>query len=475
MNVRVSIFGKNSIDDFFKHLKGKKVAFAGISRSNLPLVDMFRSRGINTIVCDAKSNEAIQKIADTLSENGSTVILGENYLSKLVADVVFRTPGINFYNPELQNLRNCKTVVTSEMEIFFDFCPCEIIAVTGSDGKTTTTTLIAKILEHSGKKVHIGGNIGNPLLQRINDISVNDMAVVELSSFQLISMRNSPDTAVVTNISPNHLDVHKDMQEYIDAKKNILLHQNAFSSSVINLDNSITKKFTSLVRGKLLGFTMSDMSNQHNFNGTYLRSDGVICMSDCGKITPILHKDEIKIPGLHNVENYLAAISAVWSKVSINDIVDVAKNFSGVPHRMEFVAQINGVKYYNDSIASSPTRTIKGTLSLYDQKIILICGGYDKKISFTELGEAIAQKVKVLILLGQTSSLIEDAVRTSKNSAQIKIIHVNTMQDAVSAARNFAVNGDIVSLSPACASFDMYKDFEARGNHFKEIVGGLTK
>ena len=344
------------------------------------------------------------------------------------------------------------------------------MGVTGSDGKTTTTTIISEILKQDGKTVHLGGNIGTPLLPQIENIGENDIAVVELSSFQLISMRRSPDVAVVTNVSPNHLDVHKDMTEYIEAKKNIILHQNAFSRAVLNMDNEITKQFGDSVRGQTLFFSSKSKCD----SGAYL-CDNTIYFSKNGVSEPILNIDGIRIPGKHNVENYMAAICAVFEDVSVDSIKKVAKNFSGVEHRTEFVREVDHVKYYNDSIASSPTRTICGTLSLFPQKIILISGGYDKKIPFDTLGSVIADKVKILILLGQTANKIRDAViNSSKFSPEsIKIVFAKDMQEAVNIARENAVSGDIVSLSPACASFDLYENFMERGWHFKELINKL--
>ena len=381
---------------------------------------------------------------------------GDSYLDNIDADVVFRSPGTPFFKPELVAVRESGRVLTSEMEVFFELCPCKTIAVTGSDGKTTTTTIISEFLKAAGKTVHLGGNIGKPLLPEIESISADDYAVVELSSFQLISMRQSPDVAVVTNLAPNHLDIHKDMQEYIDSKRNIVLHQSAFSKAVVNLDNDIANSFSENVRGQLCKFSVKEQLH----NGAYL--DGTtICYSDYGKVTRIMDISDIRIPGMHNVENYLAAISAVWGMVDVETIVKVAKEFGGVAHRAEFVREYKGVRYYNDSIASSPTRTALGTLSLYDFKIAIIAGGYDKHIPYEPLGPVINDKVKLLILLGDTAPKIEQAVREAENF------------DDVAAAVENTQKGDIVSLSPASASFGLYKNFEERGNHFKSIVNGL--
>ena len=459
----------NLADKFFESIKGKKVGFIGIGTSNLPLIKLFSDKGAVVSAYDKKDFESLGENAVKAKEYGAELVLGEDYLSKLDGDIIFRSPGTPFYRPELVALREKGVVLTSEMEVFFDLCPCKIIAITGSDGKTTTTTIISEFLKASGVNVHLGGNIGKPLLPEIESIKEDDVAVVELSSFQLISMRKSPDVAVVTNLAPNHLDIHKDM-EYVDSKKNIVLHQNAFSKAVLNLDNEIANSFSDSVRGQLAKFSVKESLA----NGAYL--DGTtVCYSDYGKVTKIMDIKDIKIPGMHNVENYLAAISAVWGMVDIETIKAVAKTFGGVEHRAEFVREYNGVKYYNDSIASSPTRTALGTLSLYDEKIIIIAGGYDKHIPYEPLGPVINDKVKVLILLGDTAPKIEKAVVEAENynENEITIINVTNMEEAVEAAVNHAEKGDIVSLSPASASFGLYKNFEERGNHFKAIVNAL--
>ncbi len=464
------IIMNTSVNDFFESVKGKRVAFIGIGTSNLPLIKQFSDKGASVIACDRKGFEDLGENGVKAKKYGARLKLGDDYLSDIDADIVFRSPGTPFYKDELVKLREDGKVLTSEMEVFFDLCPCTAIAVTGSDGKTTTTTIISEFLKAAGKTVHLGGNIGKPLLPEIEEIKPSDFAVVELSSFQLISMRKSPDIAVVTNLAPNHLDIHKDMQEYIDSKKNIVLHQNAFSKAVVNLDNDIANGFSEAVRGQLCKFSVKEKLG----NGAYL--DGTtICYSDYGKVTKIMDISDIRIPGMHNVENYLAAISAVWGIVDTDTIVKVAKEFGGVAHRAEFVREYRGVKYYNDSIASSPTRTALGTLSLYDFKITIIAGGYDKHIPYEPLGPVINDKVKTLILLGDTAPKIEDAVKNADNynAGEIKIINVTNMEEAVAAAVENTAEGDIVSLSPASASFGLYRNFEERGNHFKSIVNGL--
>ncbi len=459
------------IENFFKSMNGKKIAFCGIGTSNLPLIELFIKYGASVTACDRRTREQLGDSADVAQKAGAKLSLGDDYLKNLDVDIVFRTPGMRYYMDELVEMRNRGVVVTSEMEVFFDLCPCKIYAITGSDGKTTTTSIIAQMLQAQGKTVHLGGNIGKPLLPEIESIGYDDAAVVELSSFQLISMRKGPDVAVVTNLAPNHLDIHKDMQEYIDAKKNLVIHQGAFSRVVLNKDNEITNGFEPECRGRVLKFSRKSQLN----NGAYLDENNNIVFADNGKKTVVMNIADIKIPGMHNVENYMAAISAVWGEVSVENIVNVAKTFAGVEHRAEFVREFEGVKYYNDSIASSPTRTALGTLSLYDFKIILIAGGYDKKIPYDGLGPVICDKVKYLILMGATAPKIKAAVLNADNysDGNPAIIEVSNMEEAVAKAREVAKPGDLVSMSPASASFDLYKNFDQRGKHFKSIVNGL--
>ena len=455
--------------EFFEKISSKKIAMCGIGVSNTPLILDFLSKGARVIACDRRTREQIGTLADTLENAGAELKLGEGYLENLEVDIIFRTPGMNWNLPELDTARKKGIAVTSEMEVFFDLCPATTFAVTGSDGKTTTTTLIAKMLEAEGKRVFVGGNIGKPLLPEIENITKDDFVVVELSSFQLISMRKSPDVAVVTNVTPNHLDVHKDMDEYIEAKMNVLLHQNAFSRTVLNRDNEITEGFRKYVRGQSLGFSMERKLR----NGAWLDSNGTLHMAYRGIDVPVLNRKDIAIFGNHNVANYLAAITCVWGYVGVQSIVKVAKEFYGVEHRNEFVRELNGVKYYNDSIASSPTRTIAG-LKSFDQKVILIAGGYDKHIPFEPLAPYIVEKVKKLYLCGNTAEKIKAAIESYEGYKGVpEIVITENIESAVKLAANEAEKGDIVTLSPACASFDAYPNFVARGNHFKEVVNKL--
>ena len=453
-------------EQFFTSIQGKTVTFCGIGRSHMPLIRLFQEKGALVSARDKRSLEELGDNGKALQEWGVQLILGENYLEDLREDIIFRTPGMKYHLPQLEAARKRGAAVTSEMEVFFQLCPCKIYAVTGSDGKTTTTSIIAELLKAQGKTVHLGGNIGKPLLPEIESIQPEDCAVVELSSFQLISMRESPDVAVVTNLSPNHLDVHKDMQEYIDAKKNILLHQGAFSRTVLNAGNEITASFAPQVRGDCWMFRRGAPVER----GVWC--DGETIYVHGQALLPI---SQIRIPGWHNVENYMAAIAAVWGDVEPQTIRRVAETFAGVEHRAEFVRELRGVKYYNDSIATSPTRVISGMLSLFPQKILLIAGGYDKHIPFEPLGPAVCEKVKTLILLGDTAQKIQDAVQAAPQYQEgcPEILRVDNMEQAVAAAAAHAQPGDIVSLSPACAAFGLYPNFEVRGRHYKDIVNGL--
>ncbi|MBQ8079502.1 MAG: UDP-N-acetylmuramoyl-L-alanine--D-glutamate ligase [Oscillospiraceae bacterium] len=462
----------NQIQRFFEDLRQKRVAFIGTGVSHTELISVFRKKGIGVTVLDKRSADKFQETYDALAAQGVQFILGEDYLEHLTEfDVVFRTPGMYFNNPAITKAREAGVVITSEMESFFDLCPCKIYGVTGSDGKSTSTTLIAEILAAHGKTVHKGGNIGRALLPIIEEIGEDDAAVVELSSFQLISMRKSPDTALITNITPNHLDVHGTMEEYTQCKINLLAHQNGFSRTVLNFDNEGTRALAPLVRGRLNWFTRREIPER----GAFLREDGMLCYIEKGEITPVVHKDDIRIPGMHNVENFLGVIAALWGDVDIADFVKVAKEFGGVEHRIEFVREVGGVKWYNDSIATSPTRVLAGLRS-FDQKIIVLAGGYDKKIPFEPMAETVCDRVKLLILMGVTAEKIEKAVTSAKNydPAKTRILHADSMEQAVEIAHREAKQGDIVTLSPACASFDWYPNFEVRGQHFKRLVGELS-
>ena len=456
-----------NFEEYLTSLKDKTVAVIGIGVSNQPLIRLLLSRGISVTACDRKDRAALGALGDELESAGCHLQLGEGYLKGLNQDVIFRTPGMRPDLPELLDAVAGGSVLTSEMEVFFEVCPCPIIAITGSDGKTTTTTIVAELLRASGRTVHLGGNIGHPLLAETGDMHESDIAVLELSSFQLMTMKRSPEIAVVTNISPNHLDVHKDYQEYIDAKENIFTHQSLKDVAVFNADNEVT----SAEAGRAMGRARRFSRRSELEDGVFLRGESIIARYD-GQERQVMTVADIKLPGVHNIENYLAAIAAVDGMVSDETIREFARNFGGVEHRIELIRTRNGVRWYNDSIASSPNRTIAG-LKAFPEKVILIAGGKDKGISYDELGPVLNEHVKLLILCGATAGVIRRSTEEAENYAGLEIVDVNDYQEAVQLADSRSVEGDVVILSPASTSFDRFANFMERGRVFKEIVNQL--
>ena len=455
-----------TLQEYVNNLKDKSVAVIGIGVSNTPLIRRLCSEGIDVTACDKRTAEELGDLAAELTALGAELQLGGDYLDHLTQDVIFRTPGLRHDVPQLKTAVERGAVLTSEMEVFFEVCPCPIIAVTGSDGKTTTTTIIAKLLEKAGYTVHLGGNIGNPLLCEADDMGVTDLAVLELSSFQLMTMTHSAHVAVITNLAPNHLDVHTDMEEYVASKENIFLHQWASDSVILNYDNALTRAEAEKAVGNVQFFSRLDTVEE----GTFLRGDVIFRRSE-GENIRIMSVEDIKLPGVHNVENYLAAIAAVGDFVPPEIIRDFAREFGGVEHRIELVRNYRGVRYYNDSIASSPSRTTAGLRS-FKEKVILIAGGYDKHIPFDDLGCEIVEHVKLLVLCGATAEKIRAAVEAAPNykAGCPEIVMVFPFTAAVETARDRAVEGDVVTLSPACAAFDQFKNFMERGKTFKAIV-----
>ena len=451
---------RSAFDKYFESLRGKRIVVLGLGVSNRPLVRLLLRYGCTVTGCDRTPREKIDGEVLELEKNGCELRLGDTYLDGLTADLVFRTPGMHPDNPALNALRESGAEVTSEMEVFFELCPCKIIAVTGSDGKTTTTTLISELLKTAGKTVWLGGNIGTPLLPVCDQIRDTDYAVVELSSFQLMDMRRSAHRAVVTNLAPNHLDVHKDMDEYVDAKKNIFNFQSSEDLLILNADNAITAGFTG--NGKVRWFARVGKTD----NGVCMDGDMI-----CRDGVAVLDKKDILLPGVHNIENYMAAILAVEGLVSDDIIRQVAKTFGGVEHRIELVRIKDGVKFYNDSIASSPSRTIAGLRS-FSEKVLLIAGGYDKHIPYDVLGPEVCNSVKILFVNGATGGQIREAVENAPNytPGNPEIVDCADFTDAVQKAAAAAQAGDVVLMSPASAAFDQFKNFMERGAYFKKLV-----
>ncbi len=452
-----------------RFISGKTVSLIGAGVSNLPLVAYLYECGAKSVtVRDLKKNESDPEICAVLGDGGK-VVLGEGYLEGMEDDIIIRSPGIRPDLPAFLKAVEKGSYLTCETELFLRFVPCKTIAITGSDGKTTTTTLTAKILEQSGYRVFLGGNIGKSMLPQLKEIcDENCVSVMELSSFQLMHCRYSSDISIITNLSENHLDWHRGMDEYLDAKKNILKHQSSNSRAVLNLDNAHTASCDT--NGECCYFTYHPEKAEGVKEAVFCDGERIYFLRN-GIAEPILSLSDILLPGKHNVENYMAAIAAVKDLVKCEDILHVAKTFGGVEHRIELCRVLDGVKYYNSSIDSSPSRST-ACLRAFQQKVIMIAGGYDKNLDYTSLGDEICRRVKVLILCGATSQKIKNAVISSAfyNPENIKIIDSPDFNSTTRIAKENAVSGDVVVLSPASASFDLFKNFEVRGQTFKKMV-----
>lgn len=453
------------------YLKNRKVAIIGLGVSNIPLIDYMHKYGAKVTVFDNRIIEDIPK--DTIkkiTDYAMDFSFGPNNLSKLKGfDIVFRSPSCLPTVPELVEEANRGAIITTEIELLMKLCPGKVIGVTGSDGKTTTTSLIYEILKTGGFNCYLGGNIGTPLFTKLEEMTPEDIVVLELSSFQLMGMEISPDISVITNITPNHLNVHSSYEEYIDAKKNVFKYQNEDGIVVLNYDNELTKEAAKEANGKVIFF-----SSQNKLD------DGIILDGDTIKECNdklrrhILNTNLVNLKGTHNYENICAAIAATKSLVDIETAVKAVKEFKGVQHRLEFIRKIDGVKWYNDSIGTSPTRTIAGVNS-FAERIVLIAGGYDKHLDYTPIAKPILEKVSKLILIGDTAPKIFDAVKeeAEKQNKDLPIYMCDKFEDVVTTAKKIAKSGEIVLFSPASASFDMFRNFEERGNKFKELVNNL--
>ena len=454
-----------TMNDYISSIKDKRVCVIGIGVSNKPLIEKLLKAGCDVTVCDKRSIEQLGEDYLRFLSFGAKFSLGDSYLENLNYDIIFRTPGLMPFDEHLTKAVANGAVVTSEMEVFFKLCPCRIIAVTGSDGKTTTTTIISELLKAQGYTVHLGGNIGHPLLCEVDSMKPEDFAVLELSSFQLHSMVCKPNVAVITNISPNHLDKHKDYRDYIDAKSSIFTRQDSTDRLVLNSENEYSSYYAGMAKSAIMYFSRVKMPK----NGVYCE-DGIVCRVHDGVRAQLMHADDIKLPGTHNLENYMAAFAATDGLVSDETCIKVAKEFSGVEHRLEQVRIKDGVTYINDSIGTSPSRTAAGLHAL-KTKPILIAGGYDKHIPFDSLGDEICLHTKALFLTGATSEKIKQAVKASKYYTEdFKMVTIDDFKQAVLSAADYAQAGDIVLLSPACAAFDKFKNFMERGKYFKQII-----
>ena len=458
------------LDAFERNVKGKRVAIIGLGVSNIPLIDYLYDLQAKVTVFDQRDKEKLEEDIVRKTENyGFELVTGKNALHFLRGyNIIFRSPSCLPTTLQLVSEQKRGAIVTSEIEMLMNTCPCKIIGVTGSDGKTTTTTLIYEILKKGGYNCHLGGNIGIPLFTKVRDFKEDDIVVLELSSFQLMGMEISPDISVITNISPNHLDKHSSYEEYIEAKKNIFNYQDSTGKVVLNYDNEITRGFKNEAEGKVVFF-----SSKEKLDDGVIYDDGMIKECEDGVRKHLINVKAIHLRGIHNYENICAAIAATSGLVSQETQGEAIKEFKGVEHRLEFVREINGVKWYNDSIGTSPTRTIAG-LNSFDEKIVLIAGGYDKNLDYAPLARPILDKVSKLILMGKTAPKIYDAVVNELDPDEVfPIYRAKNVEQSVELAYKFAEPGEIVLFSPASASFDMFKNFAERGEKFKELVNNL--
>ena len=457
--------------EFNNYLKGKKVAIIGLGVSNLPLLKyMYEKKAIVTVFDEKEKEEVPRKLLERLDKYEANSFFGKSCFENLKKfDIIFRSPSCLPTRKELVEEKERGAIITSEIEMLMKLCPCKIIGVTGSDGKTTTTSLIYNILKKAGYNTYLGGNIGIPLFTKIDEMKPDDILVLELSSFQLMGMKISPNISVITNITPNHLNIHKDYKEYIDAKKTIFKYQNENDYLVLNYDNEITRKCKTQAKSKVIYF-----SSKEKLDNGFIVDNGIIKECEDGIRKHILNTKDVFLRGNHNFENIGAALAATKTLVDQDIAVEAVKEFKAVEHRLEFVREIDNVKWYNDSVSSSPTRTIAG-LNSFDEDIVLIAGGYDKNLDYTPIAKPILKKVKTLILLGATSGKIFNAVKDEgeKEKKHIDIYMCDNLEEAINLAKKYAKPNEVVLFSPASASFDMFKNFAERGNIFKNLVNKL--
>lgn len=464
-------FINDKLEEFNEYIKFRKVAIIGLGVSNLPLLDYMYEKKARVTVFDERNIESISKeVMDKITSYGFEFNLGKNCLEKLKGfDIIFRSPSCLPTRTQLQQEENRGAIITTEIEMVMKICPCKIIGVTGSDGKTTTTSLIYSILQKAGYHAFLGGNIGTPLFTQLSEMTPEDIVILELSSFQLMEMEVSPHIAVITNITPNHLNIHKDYDEYIEAKKNIFKHQKEDDILILNYDNEITRNCANEANGKVIFF-----SSKEKLDNGFIIDNKVIKECEDRIRKHIFNGEDAILRGEHNLENIATAISATKTLVSIEDAIEAVKEFKPVEHRIELVKEIDQVKWYNDSASSSPTRTLSG-LNAFDEEIILIAGGYDKNLDYEPLAKPIVEKVKTLLLIGQTSGKIFDVVKKELENQEkdLNIYMCENLEQTVNLAKKNAKPGNVVLFSPASASFDMFKNFADRGNQFKKLVNNI--
>lgn len=464
-------FENEKLKEFNEYIRFRKVAVIGLGVSNLPLVDYLYEKKAQVTVFDERTIDEIpQNIITKINTYEFKYSFGKNCLEKLKGfNIIFRSPSCLPTRKELQEEADRGAIVTTEVEMLMEMCPCKIIGVTGSDGKTTTTSMINAILKKAGYNTFLGGNIGTPLFTKLPEIKPDDIVVLELSSFQLMNMQISPDIAVITNITPNHLNIHKDYQEYIDAKKNIFKNQDENGILILNYDNDITRSCAKEAKGKVIFF-----SSKEKLDNGFIVDEEIIKECEDKVRKHILNTNEVILSGNHNFQNIATALAATKTLVDTDIAVQAIKEFKPVEHRIEFIREIDGVKWYNDSASSSPTRTLSG-INAFKENIVLIAGGYDKNLDYEPLAKPVLDKVSKLILIGQTAEKIFDAVKNEadKQNKKIDIYMCDSLEQTIDIAKKTSKKGDVVLFSPASASFDMFKNFADRGEKFKNLVNNI--
>ena len=464
-------FENEKLKEFNEYIRFRKVAVIGLGVSNLPLLDYLYEKKAQVTVFDERTVDEIpQNIITKINTYEFKYSFGKNCLEKLKGfNIIFRSPSCLPTRKELQEEADRGAIVTTEVEMLMEMCPCKIIGVTGSDGKTTTTSMINAILKKAGYNTFLGGNIGTPLFTKLPEIKPDDIVVLELSSFQLMNMQVSLDIAVITNITPNHLNIHKDYQEYIDAKKNIFKNQDENGILILNYDNDITRSCAKEAKGKVIFF-----SSKEKLDNGFIVDEEIIKECEDKVRKHILNTNEVILSGNHNFQNIATALAATKTLVDTDIAVQAIKEFKPVEHRIEFIREIDGVKWYNDSASSSPTRTLSG-INAFKENIVLIAGGYDKNLDYEPLAKPVLDKVSTLILIGQTAEKIFDAVKNEadKQNKKIDIYMCDSLEQTIDIAKKTSKKGDVVLFSPASASFDMFKNFADRGEKFKNLVNNI--
>jgi UDP-N-acetylmuramoylalanine--D-glutamate ligase len=467
---------------------GKRVLILGAARQGIALARWLSRHDANVTLSDSRTLEALTSAQASLADTNVKWAAGGHPLELLdTTDVLCLSGGVPLTLPIVQEAFKRGIPVSNDSQIFMEVVPCKTIGITGSAGKTTTTTLVgemakadrgrqtmdhkSQIVNRQSSMVYIGGNIGDPLINYVDEMKQDDLAILELSSFQLEQMTIAPNIAAVLNVTPNHLDRHGTMEEYTKAKARILDFQNENDIAVLGRDDHGTWNLRDKVNGKLLAFSLRELDAE--LNGTYLQ-DGMLNLRDGKMIKPLIHREQIQLRGDHNVSNVLAAFAIGHAAgFEVDTMVEAVKEFRGVPHRLELVRELNGVRWYNDSIATAPERSM-AAIHAFEEPIVLMLGGRDKDLPWNEIAKLIHQRVDHLILFGEAGEMIQKAVTIIGGERSVDIHRARNLQEAVKQAAEVADAGDVVLLSPGGTSYDEFVDFAARGEAFRKWVLELS-